>query len=131
MGNPRTITHRNGFGETPADPSQWFDTAVMNFAVAGLMASTPMIVHGILSGTLASVGAGVLQTALSGTGAMLAGMPMRALTKGENTATRGTIGTVTRAGRAGIQLAKTQLGMPPTPSKSGGSSGPPKPTKGK
>ena len=71
-----------GFGETPTDPSQWFDTAVMNFAVAGLMASTPMIVHGLLSGTLASVGSGVLQTAISGAGATLVGLPVRAIRGG-------------------------------------------------
>ena len=80
-----------GFGDTPADPSQWFDTAVMNFAVAGLIATTPMIVHGILSGTLASVGSGVLQTALAGTGAFLTAVPMKAIktavSKGRQAAT--------------------------------------------
>lgn len=54
----------------------------MNFAVAGLMASTPMIVHGLLSGTLGSVGSGVLQTAISGAGATLVGLPGRAIRGG-------------------------------------------------
>ncbi|MGK5083420.1 hypothetical protein WDW37_08935 [Bdellovibrionota bacterium FG-1] len=71
-----------GFGESPADPSQWFDTAVMNFAVAGLIATTPLIVHGILSGTLASIGSSVLQTGLAGTGAFLATAPMRTIQGG-------------------------------------------------
>jgi hypothetical protein len=71
-----------GFGETPADPSQWFDTAVMNFAVAGLIATTPLIVHGFLSGTLASIGSSVLQTALGGTGALLTMAPMKAIRSG-------------------------------------------------
>ena len=38
-----------GFGETPADPSEWFDTAVLNFSVAALMACTPILVHGFLT----------------------------------------------------------------------------------
>ena len=109
-----------GFGETPADPSQWFDTAVMNFAVAGLMASTPMIAHGILSGTLSSVGAGVLQTALSGTGAMMAGIPMRTLMKGWSEAKGRTTAAAGRTASASVMLIKTQLGMPPNPSKAGG-----------
>lgn len=68
-----------GFGEAPSDPSHWFDTAVMNFAVAGLMASTPALVHGFLSGALASVGGTAVQNMLAGTGAVMAAAPMRAI----------------------------------------------------
>jgi hypothetical protein len=68
-----------GFGDSPPDPSQWFDTAVMNFAVAGLIASTPSIVRGLLSGSLASIGGGTLQTMIGGAGAFLSQMPGRAL----------------------------------------------------
>jgi hypothetical protein len=124
-----------GFGETPADPSQWFDTAVMNFAVAGLMASTPMIAHGILSGTLASVGSGVLQAALSGTGAMLAAAPMRALTRGASEVKKRTTGAIGRAASSSTRLIKTQLGMPPDKGANGRPSGknnnPPQTPKGK
>ncbi|GEM_PF-2939120 len=68
-----------GFGEPPKDPSQWFDTVVMNFTVAGLMASTPILVHAIFSGSLASVGGGAIQTMLSGAGSILTSAPMRAI----------------------------------------------------
>lgn len=78
-----------GFGETPPDPSQWFDTAVMNFAVAGLMAGTPLIAHGLLSGTLASVGSSVLQTGLAGTGAFLTMAPMKVIQSGVRTGREG------------------------------------------
>ncbi|MCM0606267.1 MAG: hypothetical protein KA715_09265 [Xanthomonadaceae bacterium] len=65
-----------GFSETPANLSQWFDTAVLNFAVAGLLASTPMLVHSFLNGQLASAGASALQTMTSGMGASLSGIPI-------------------------------------------------------
>jgi hypothetical protein len=71
-----------GFTETPEDPSQWFNTAVMNFAVAGLMASTPMLVHGFLSGTLASIGGSTIQTMISGAGTALTKTPMAAIQSG-------------------------------------------------
>lgn len=71
-----------GFGETSADPSQWFDIAVMNFAVAGLMACTPMLVHGFLSGSLATAGGSAIQTMLSGAGVAMASAPMKAIQTG-------------------------------------------------
>lgn len=68
-----------GFGTTPPDPSQWLDAAIMNFAVAGLMACTPALVHGFLSGALASIGGSAVQTMLSGTGGALATLPIKTL----------------------------------------------------
>jgi hypothetical protein len=85
-----------GFGETPADPSQWFDIAVMNFAVAGLMASTPMLVHGFFAGSLASAGGSAIQTMLSGAGVAMAGLPMKTLQQGTRWA-KGTASTAMRA----------------------------------
>ena len=72
-----------GYYQTPTDPAQWFDTAVMNFAVAGLMATSPALVHGFLSGTIASVGGSAAQTMLGGVGATMARLPMSTL---QNTA---------------------------------------------
>lgn len=77
-----------GFGEEPKDVSQWFDTAVLNFAVAGLMASTPILVHAFLGGTIASFGGAVIQTMASGTGAVLAAQPMRVIQGGAQLAYR-------------------------------------------
>jgi hypothetical protein len=89
-----------GFYQTPTDPSQWFDTAVMNFAVAGLMATTPALVHGFLSGAIASVGGSAAQTMLSGAGASMARLPMvtmqAAARNTKETASRG-IGTMVRS----------------------------------
>ena len=65
-----------GFGEVPTDLSNWFDLAIMNFAVAGLMASTPALVHGFLSGSLAGVGGTAIQSMAGGLGAALAGAPL-------------------------------------------------------
>lgn len=71
-----------GFGTTSTDVSQWFDLAIMNFAVAALMASTPALVHGFMSGTLASVGGGAVQSMIGGAGAFLAGAPALLAKKG-------------------------------------------------
>jgi hypothetical protein len=88
-----------GYYQTPTDPSQWFDTAVMNFAVAGLMATTPGLVHGFLSGTIASVGGSAAQTMLSGAGASMAMLPMGAMQAAarvtKSTAARG-VGSMVR-----------------------------------
>ena len=111
-----------GFGETPADPSQWFNTAVMNFAVAGIIATTPMIVHGLLSGTLASVGSSVLQTGLAGTGAMLAGMPMRMI-QGAFSATKQTASAIGEGALSRIFPSR----VPSRPSPSSGPKKPPPP----
>ena len=73
-----------GFGSSPHDVSEWFDTAVLNFTVAGLMASTPMLVHSFLGGSLAAMGGAVIQTMASGAGAMLTGQPMRVIQSGAN-----------------------------------------------
>ena len=81
-----------GFGQTPGDVSKWFDAAVLNFAVAGLMASTPILVHSFLSGSISSMGSSVLQTMASGAGAALAAQPMRLIQKGVGWAS----GTVSR-----------------------------------
>ena len=79
-----------GFGETPQDVSEWFDTAILNFAVAGLMASTPVIVHSLLAGSLGSIGGSMVQTMASGVGGFLAAQPMRMLQRGASFATRAT-----------------------------------------
>lgn len=76
-----------GFGSTPKDVSGWFDTAILNFAVAGLMASTPILVHSFLGGSIASMGGSVIQTMASGAGAMLAAQPMRFVQGGAQWAT--------------------------------------------
>jgi hypothetical protein len=73
-----------GFGSEPKDVSEWFDTAVLNFTVAGLMASTPMLVHSYLSGALASMGGSVMQTMASGVGAVLTAQPMRVIQSSAN-----------------------------------------------
>ena len=73
-----------GFREQPSDVSQWFDTAVLNFAVAGLMASTPMLVHAFLSGSISALGSSMVQTMATGAGAALATAPMRAVQGGVN-----------------------------------------------
>lgn len=75
-----------GFGSAPADPSQWFETAVANFAVAGLMASTPALVHGFLNGALASAGSQSLQTMLSGVGPTISQTPMHFIKSARNVA---------------------------------------------
>lgn len=77
-----------GFGESPQDISQWFDTAVMNFAVAGLMASTPMIVHSFMSGAMGAIGGSMVQTMASGVGGFLAAQPMRMIQQGAGWATK-------------------------------------------
>jgi hypothetical protein len=71
-----------GFGEVSTDVSQWLDLAIMNFAVATLMASTPALVHGFLSGTLAGVGGSTVQSMAGGAGALLAGAPGLVAKKG-------------------------------------------------
>ncbi len=86
-----------GFGEQPADPEHWFDTMIMNFAVAGLMASTPALVHGFMSGSLASVGGSTIQTMLSGTGALLTRAPMNAIQSTARTIKGQTLGRVSKA----------------------------------
>ena len=65
----------------------------MNFAVAGLMVSTPALVHGFLSGSLAGVGGTALQSMAGGLGAMLAGAPLA-------------------LGRKGLKLAQKQVVAP-------------------
>ena len=65
-----------GFGEAPATPDRWLDTVIMNFAVAGLVASTPMLVHGFLTGGLSAVGGSTLQTMASGMGSFMLQYPM-------------------------------------------------------
>jgi hypothetical protein len=71
-----------GFGSPPTGISDWLDLAIMNFAVAALMVSTPSLVHGFLSGTLASVGGSSIQSMIGGAGAFLAGAPAVAAKKG-------------------------------------------------
>ena len=68
-----------GFGDAPGDPSQWFDTAIMNFAVAGLMVSTPILVHAFLSGALGAIGSSAVQTMAGSAGMILSQAPMRAI----------------------------------------------------
>jgi hypothetical protein len=92
-----------GFGDIPNDVSEWFDTAVLNFAVAGLMASTPVIVHSLLSGSIGALGGSMVQTMVSGVGGALAAQPMRAVQNGVSWATsaatqgvRSTFGTMAR-----------------------------------
>lgn len=97
-----------GFGTTPSDPSQWFDTAIMNFAVAGLMASTPALVHGFLTGALSSVGAGTLQTAIGGLGVALATVPIRTLKAGAAMTGRAA------AGAAGLATPRMIRKKPPS-----------------
>ena len=77
-----------GFGEQPQDVSHWFDTAVLNFTVAGLMAYTPILVHNFLSGALGSMGGSILQTMASGAGAVLAAQPMRVIQGGAHWASQ-------------------------------------------
>jgi len=77
-----------GFGEEPQDLSRWFDTAVLNFTVAGLMATTPILVHAFLSGALGAMGGSLLQTMVAGTGALLTAQPMRVIQSGGGLATR-------------------------------------------
>jgi hypothetical protein len=71
-----------GFGTPPTGISDWLDLAIMNFAVAALMVSTPALVHGFLSGTLGSVGGGTIQSMIGGVGALLAGAPGLVAMKG-------------------------------------------------
>jgi hypothetical protein len=71
-----------GFGTPPSGVSDWLDLAIMNFAVALLMVSTPSLVHGFLSGALASVGGGAVQSMVGGAGALLAGAPGLVARKG-------------------------------------------------
>ncbi len=68
-----------GFGDSTSDPSGWVDVAIMNFAVAALMATTPIIVHALLNGSLASIGASGLQTMAGGIGAFLSHLPMKGI----------------------------------------------------
>lgn len=90
-----------GFGSAPKDVSEWFDTAVLNFTVAGLMVSTPMLVHAFLGGSLASMGGSVIQTMASGAGALLTAQPMRVIQNGvsgiKNTVSGGARGAFSRA----------------------------------
>ena len=71
-----------GFGTSPTGISDWLDLAIMNFAVAALMVSTPALVHGFLSGALASIGGSAVQSMIGGTGALLAGAPAHMAKKG-------------------------------------------------
>jgi len=103
-----------GFGQTPTDVSKWFDAAVLNFAVAGLMASTPILVHSFLSGSISSMGSSVLQTMASGAGAALAAQPMRLLQKGAGWATR----TVSQGASRTFQAMTTQIRRANRPPKS-------------
>jgi len=75
-----------GFGESPAGVSDWFNVAIMNFAVAGLMISTPMLVHGFLNGTLASVGGSAIQTMISGAAPAMMQVPMKSIQYATRTA---------------------------------------------
>ena len=85
-----------GFGDAPTDPSQWFDTAIMNFAVAGLMVSTPVLVHAFLSGSLGALGSSAVQGMVGGAGAILSRIPSQAIQKAA-----GVGGTAGRAVGAG------------------------------
>lgn len=76
-----------GFADTPHDVSEWFDTAILNFAVAGLMASTPVIVHSFMSGSMGALGGSMVQTMASGVGGFLAAQPMRMIQRGTQAAT--------------------------------------------
>ena len=78
-----------GYADSPQDISQWFDTAVLNFAVAGLMASTPMIARALLSGTIGGLGGSMVQTMASGVGGFLAAQPMRMLQRGAGSINQG------------------------------------------
>jgi hypothetical protein len=82
-----------GFNETPTDPSQWFDTAVMNFAIAGLMVSVPALVHGFLSGQLASTGGSAIQTMVGGAGVAMSRLPMAAVQKVASTTKNAVVST--------------------------------------
>lgn len=94
-----------GFNETPTDPSQWFDTAVLNFAIAGLMVTTPMLVHGFLSGQLASAGGSAIQTMVGGAGAAMSSIPMKAIRSAAST----TKNAVVRTGKVSAQLLTKKL----------------------
>ncbi len=86
-----------GFGSAPHDVSEWFDTAVLNFTVAGLMASTPMLVHSFLGGSLGSMGGAVIQTMAAGAGAVLAAQPMRVIQSSVGWATETVSNTTKRS----------------------------------
>lgn len=68
-----------GFGEAPTTPENWLDTAIMNFAVAGLMIMTPNIVHAFVTGSLGAIGGGVMQTMTSGLAALALTAPLRGM----------------------------------------------------
>lgn len=68
-----------GFGESPTGVSDWFNVAIMNFAVAGLMITTPMLVHGFLNGALAAVGGSAIQTMISGAAPAMMQVPMKSI----------------------------------------------------
>ncbi len=68
-----------GFGEAPTSPETWLDTAIMNFAVAGLMVLTPNIVHAFITGALGSVGGSIMQTMTSGLAALALTAPLRGM----------------------------------------------------
>lgn len=68
-----------GFGEAPATPENWLDTAIMNFAVAGLMIMTPSIVHAFVTGSLGAIGGNVMQTMTNGMAAVALALPMRTM----------------------------------------------------
>lgn len=68
-----------GFGEAPTGPEQWLDTAIMNFAVAGLMITTPALVHAFVTGSLGSIGSSMVQTMSGGLGAIVLSLPMQKL----------------------------------------------------
>jgi hypothetical protein len=99
-----------GFGDSPSDPSQWVDVAIMNFAVAALMAGTPLIVHHFLSGSLASIGGGAVQTMIGGAGQLLARMPARVLESAIG-------GTKRLVGAAGGAAWAATTGVPPPQSR--------------
>jgi hypothetical protein len=60
-----------------SDANQWLDSVILNFAIAGLMVSTPMLVHGFLSGQLASIGGSAIQTMVGGMGTAMARLPIK------------------------------------------------------
>lgn len=90
-----------GFGSTPHDVSEWFDTAVLNFTVAGLMASTPMLVHSYLGGSLGAMGGAVIQTMAAGAGAALSAQPMRMVQAGAGWA-KNTVATTAKRSHAKV-----------------------------
>ncbi len=90
-----------GFGEAPATPENWLDTAIMNFAVAGLMIMTPTIVHAFITGSLGAIGGNIMQTMTSGLAAVALALPMKTI-KGTAAKAKDTAKSGLRSGARGL-----------------------------